>query len=212
VTSRIDRALTPVALLAALALVAQSEWALALAVGWPVWVAWCAPVALDAYVLAAVRTRRDMGPAVLVSSLSVLASHAVHAAPSAWASGVVGDGHLVPALAASCSVVPLLVAWRIHHIDTRRRTGWTSAPRTKTPAAPATPTPTTGTTTPSATRSATALVAVPSSGGARDQVRQVALAMQARDGKLPGRQRLMTEAGCSEKTARVVLEDLRVAA
>ncbi len=118
---RTDRTLSPVALLAAMALVAQCEWALAVAVGWPMWIAWAAPVALDAYVISAVRTRRDMGPAVLVSAVSVLASHSVYAAPAAWSSGVAGEGHLIWPLAAACSVVPLLVAWRVHHIDQSRR-------------------------------------------------------------------------------------------
>jgi hypothetical protein len=99
------------ALVAALGLVAQSEWMLALAVGWPVYVAWLAPVALDAYVIHAVRIRQDLGPAVIISAVSVFASHAVYAAPSAW------DGdHLRWYFAALCSVVPLLVAWRVHHL------------------------------------------------------------------------------------------------
>jgi hypothetical protein len=99
------------ALVAALGLVAQSEWMLALAVGWPVYVAWLAPVALDAYVIHAVRIRRDLGPSVIISAVSVFASHAVYAARGAW------DGdHLRWYFAALCSVVPLLVAWRVHHL------------------------------------------------------------------------------------------------
>jgi hypothetical protein len=70
-------------------LVAQSEWALAIAVGWPAWIAWAAPLALDAYVLAAISANRDLGPSVIVSAASVLGSHAVYAAPGAWEGGVV---------------------------------------------------------------------------------------------------------------------------
>jgi hypothetical protein len=105
-------------LVAALALVAQSEWALAIAVGWPAWIAWAAPLALDAYVLAAISANRDLGPSVIVSAASVLGSHAVYAAPGAWEGGVVhaGGNHLVWQLAAACSVVPLLVTWRVHHL------------------------------------------------------------------------------------------------
>lgn len=104
-------------LIAALALVAQSEWALAIAVGWPAWIAWAAPLALDAYVLAAISANRDLGPSVIVSAASVLGSHAVYAAPGAWDGGVVNQGnHLVWQLAAACSVVPLLVTWRVHHL------------------------------------------------------------------------------------------------
>lgn len=103
-------------LLAALALVAQSEWALALAVGWPAWIAWAAPVALDAYILAAISAHRDLGPSVVVSAASVFGSHAVYAAPGAWDGGAAGTGHLIWPMAAACSVVPLLVTWRVHHL------------------------------------------------------------------------------------------------
>ena len=115
------RVLVAVSLAAGMALVAQSEIQLALAVGWPVWLAWCAAVSLDGYVLAAVLARKDILPPVLVSAASVLASHGVYAAPTAWASGTVGQGHLVWPLAAGCSVVPLLVTWRVHGLLERKR-------------------------------------------------------------------------------------------
>ena len=108
------RILRAVSLAAVMALAAQSEWVLALAVGWPAWLAWCAPVALDCYVLAADWSGRSLVPPVLVSGVSVVTSHAVHAAPGAWASGRVGDGHLTWQLAAGCSVVPLLVLLLSH--------------------------------------------------------------------------------------------------
>ena len=114
--NRWARVLRVVSLLAGMALVAQSEIQLALAVGWPAWLAWCAAVSLDGYVLAAVIARRDILPPVLVSAVSVLASHAVYAAPAAWESGRVGVGHLSWFLAAGCSVVPLLVVWRVHNL------------------------------------------------------------------------------------------------
>lgn len=120
------------ALVAALGLVAQSEWMLALAVGWPVYVAWLAPVALDAYVIHAVRIRRDLGPSVIISAVSVFASHAVYAARGAW------DGdHLRWYFAALCSVVPLLVAWRVHHLHQappKKPTEAPTAPPVATPA------------------------------------------------------------------------------
>jgi hypothetical protein len=103
-------------LVAALALVAQSEWMLALAVGWPPYIAWAAPLALDAYVLAAIRSGADLGASVVVSAASVLGSHAVYASGAAWDGGMPGTGHLVWQLAAACSVVPLLVTWRVHHL------------------------------------------------------------------------------------------------
>jgi hypothetical protein len=109
------------ALVAALGLVAQSEWMLALAVGWPPYVAWLAPLALDAYVIHAVRIRQDLGPSVIISAVSVFASHAVYAARGAW------DGdHLRWYFAALCSVVPLLVAWRVHHLHQPSTGGSTS--------------------------------------------------------------------------------------
>lgn len=99
-----------VSLAAALALVAQSEWQLARMVGWPAWIAWAAPVALDAYVMAAVTARRDLGPSVIVSAASVFGSHALHS----WAST---PGNVVPWwLTGAASAVPLLVTWRVHHL------------------------------------------------------------------------------------------------
>jgi hypothetical protein len=118
------------ALVAALGLVAQSEWMLALAVGWPPYVAWLAPLALDAYVIHAVRIRQDLGPSVVISAVSVFASHAVYAARGAW------DGdHLRWYFAALCSVVPLLVAWRVHHLHQP------SSVPTEAPTAPPSPPP-----------------------------------------------------------------------
>lgn len=98
-----------VSLAAALALVAQSEWQLAVLVGWPVWIAWAAPLALDAYVLAAVTARRDLGWSVTVSTASVFASHGLH--------HQYPDAALLPWwVVAFASAVPLLVTWRVHHL------------------------------------------------------------------------------------------------
>lgn len=116
---RVEAVLHAVSLAAAMMLVAQSEWMLAIAVGWPAWVAWGAPVALDSYVLAAVVGRRDVGPAILVSAASVLISHGIYATAGVWSSGVVGQGRLVWWAAATMSIVPLLVAWRVHSLGSR---------------------------------------------------------------------------------------------
>lgn len=120
-----------VSLWAALALVAQSEWQLALLVGWPAWIAWAAPLALDAYVLAAVRARRDLGASVLVSAGSVFGSHALHA----WAAA---GGHVAWWLTGAASAVPLLVSWRVHHLPTEP--SW-PAPSAPSPARSATSAP-----------------------------------------------------------------------
>ena len=106
------------------ALISQSEWQLARAVGWPRWVAWCAPVALGAYVLAAMLAGRGLRGAVATSAVSVLMSHGVYAADRVWASLTIGTrhgGHLMWPLAAGCSVVPLLVMYRVHGLLERKR-------------------------------------------------------------------------------------------
>lgn len=132
----LKRALSPVALVAGMGLMAQSEWQLALAVGWPWYVAWLAPVALDAYVIGAALNRKDMGPAILVTAVSLAASHGVYATPWAWSSGVIGEGHLRWWLAIICSVVPLLVVWRLHLIDAAGQQARSASAARKAKAAP----------------------------------------------------------------------------
>lgn len=221
---RLDQAgrlLSPVALLAAMGLVAQSEWSLALAVGWPAYVAWLAPVALDAYVLAAVRSRKDMGPAVVVSSVSVLVSHAIYASPRAWASGVPGEGHLVPLLAASCSVVPLLVAWRIHNIDQKAKRPTTSRaavkPRIDVPAdAAAQPVASTAAPAPAANAGSRGLALVTQvrarpgrNPGARERAIADAQAWREQHGSLPTIKQLEDHGPHAHKTAQRALEHIK---
>lgn len=102
-----SRVLAVVALVAALVLTAQAEWTLAMAVGWSVYVAWAAPVTLDAYVVAAFRAGRDRGWALALMSAAVFAAHA---APVAFPGGFPWW------LAGACSVVPPIVAWRVHEL------------------------------------------------------------------------------------------------
>jgi hypothetical protein len=114
-----------VSVVTAQSLISQSEWQLAVAVGWPVAVAWCAPVALGGYVLAAMLAQKGLRGAVATSAVSVVMSHGVYAADPVWASGTAGVGRLWWPLAAGCSVVPLLVMYRVHGLieRARRRTG-----------------------------------------------------------------------------------------
>ena len=113
-STRAARALVVVGVITGQALISQSEWQLARAVGWPAWVAWCAPVALGAYVLAAMIAEKGLRTAVLTSAVSVLLSHTIYAAPTVWESGQVGHGPLRWFLAGPASVVPLVIMYQIH--------------------------------------------------------------------------------------------------
>jgi len=107
VMTRSARALTTVSVIAALVLTAEAEWTLAQAVGWSVWVAWAWPASLDTYVLASLRAGRDRGWALGLMSLSVSGAHAL---PILWPS-------LAPWwVAGGLSVIPPLVAWRVHEL------------------------------------------------------------------------------------------------
>jgi len=201
-----------VALLAALLLVMESEYRLAIAVGWPPWVAWGAPLALDSYVVWSVLAHKDLGWSVAISAVSVFASHYVYAAPGAWHGVPPADAStgLVPPLAALCSVVPLLVAWRIHNIGQKVRRPSTINPGARrTAPAPAA----SGSSTASATGSGLVLAAGRSSGGgarrSRDEVRLVAVRMRDDLGDWPSYRSLAIEAGCARGTAEKVLRALR---
>jgi hypothetical protein len=219
--ARLVHWLPMVALLAALLLVMESEYRLAIAVGWPPWVAWCAPLALDSYVVWSVLAHKDLRWSVAISAVSVIASHYVYAAPGAWHGVPPADAStgLVPPLAALCSVVPLLVAWRIHNIDQKVRRPSTINPgaRKTTPAQADTSTPDVpGISTSSATGSGLVLAAGRSSGGGprktRDEVKVVAVRMRDDLGDWPPYRRLALEAGCARGTAEKVLRELKEAA
>lgn len=105
--TRSSRWLTALSVMAALVLTAQAEWTLAQAVGWTIHVAWAWPLSLDAYVLAALRAGRDRGWALGLMSVSVCGSHAL---PVLWTTAVPWW------VAGGLSVVPPLVAWRVHEL------------------------------------------------------------------------------------------------
>jgi hypothetical protein len=97
-----------VAAACALAATASAEYSIAIAVGYSEWVAAAVPGALDAYVLRALQTHREVFTAVLAMVAVNAASHLVTAGmlPVNWV--------LVTAVAA----VPALVLWRVHALRT----------------------------------------------------------------------------------------------
>jgi hypothetical protein len=130
---RAARALTTISVVAALVLTAQAEWTLALAAGWHAHVAWAWPAALDAFVLAAFRAGRDRSWALSLMAVSVSAAHAV---PIAYPAG------LPWWLAGAVSVIPPLVAWRIHELGRGRAVARPARARRTAPAERPVPAPT----------------------------------------------------------------------
>lgn len=112
-----NRVLLYGALAAAFVLTASAEYSVAVAMHFGAWVSYAFPVAVDAYVLAAVRTRREV-PAAITGMVAVnVLAHLVNAdlVPVNWVT--------VSALSA---VAPVIV-WRVHHLmDARTGTGTVS--------------------------------------------------------------------------------------
>jgi hypothetical protein len=223
----LGRAVRGVSLAAAMALIWQSEWQLALAVGWPEYIAWLAPVALDAYLLAAVLYGRDVGAAVMVSAISVAVSHSVYATSDVWASGSVGVGHLKWWAAAVFSAVPLLVAWRVHHLGaspaglapTSRRNSKPSPPKATPkrepapvvpPAAPQVPKPLIGADpSPDPQKSRVASVASGGTPTARVVAEEIALACVEPADVLPNAAPILAKYGITGRTASRARADAR---
>jgi len=92
----------------ALVATASAEYSIAVACHFPVWVAWCVPGALDAYVLRALQREREVLTAVLAMVTVNAASHLVTAGmlPVDW--------RLVTAV----SAIAPLVLWRVHALRT----------------------------------------------------------------------------------------------
>lgn len=109
-----NRVLLYGALAAAFVLTASAEYSVAVAMHFGAWVSYAFPVAVDAYVLAAVRTRREV-PAAITGMVGVnVLAHLVNAG-------------LVPVnvwtVSALSTVAPVIV-WRVHHLmDARTGTG-----------------------------------------------------------------------------------------
>jgi hypothetical protein len=94
------------ALLAALAVTASGEWALARQCGMGSIVAAGVPASLDIYAVRAMRAKRDV-PAVVAAMIAVQA-----------AAHLVASGHLTvsPALVVAVSAIAPLVLWRVHRL------------------------------------------------------------------------------------------------
>lgn len=108
-----NRVLLYGALAAAFVLTASAEYSVAVAMHFGTWVSYAFPVAVDAYVLAAVRTRREV-PAAITGMVAVnVLAHLVNA-------------DLVPVtvwtVSALSTVAPVIV-WRVHHLMDARADG-----------------------------------------------------------------------------------------
>jgi hypothetical protein len=107
------RFLPALTLVAVLTITASAEFELARTVlDLPPYIAWALPVAVDSYVLAALRSGRDVVPALAVMAGSLAASMGAHLA------AVNGDGslpgHVVAPAATGIMTVLVAVAWRVH--------------------------------------------------------------------------------------------------
>ena len=138
--NRLVRLLPAVTLIAVLVVTATSEFRLAVDVlALPIWVAWGVPAAVDSYVVAAVRTRRDVAPAMAVMAISLFAAAGSHIV-QARVGGPLPIQVTGPASAAMLSVL-VLVAWRVHVLIDRlaepepQDTPETSEPVVQQPAA-----------------------------------------------------------------------------
>lgn len=95
-----------VGLLFALGVQAESEWSLAVALGWHPIVAIGIPGALGTYAIRALRTRREVLLCVTAMVATISASRLLHA----------GMIPLTPWLVIAVSAIPALVMWRLHKI------------------------------------------------------------------------------------------------
>jgi hypothetical protein len=107
------RFLPALTLVAVLTITASAEFELARTVlDLPPYIAWALPVAVDSYVLAALRSGRDVVPALAVMAGSLAASMWAHVA-AASSDGPL-PGHVVAPAATGIMTVLVVVAWRVH--------------------------------------------------------------------------------------------------
>lgn len=112
---RILRTIPMVALVAVIVITASSEWALARTVlALPPAVAWAVPVAIDSYVVAALRTGRDVGAAMSVMAGALCASTAAHLFAADLPEGEKLPVEVTAPTAAVIMAVLVVVAWRVH--------------------------------------------------------------------------------------------------
>ena len=109
----IDRALPKVALAGAVTLTALGEFQLAHLTGFPGAVAAMLPTTLDAYVIAAIRKRRDI---ILALSMAIAANALYHLAAQ-HLFGVDRQGNAAWWLIVGVASIAPVVVWRIHQIS-----------------------------------------------------------------------------------------------
>lgn len=129
------RFLPALTLVAVLTITASAEFELARTVlDLPPYIAWALPVAVDSYVLAALRSGRDVVPALAVMAGSLAASMGAHLA-SASNDGPL-PGHVVAPAATAIMTVLVAVAWRVHVLI---EYAIAAAPYSRVPASTGTP-------------------------------------------------------------------------
>ncbi|MFJ4679142.1 hypothetical protein [Kitasatospora sp. NPDC088783] len=115
--ARTDRALPRLALATIIILTSTGEFELAKLVGWPWWLAWAFPVAIDSYVVAAFRKHRDDRAAVMLMvalmAVSHLAGANVIATDRVVVDGIVEHHTQAWLIAAVPSILPI-VLMRVH--------------------------------------------------------------------------------------------------
>jgi len=130
------RWLPAVTLVAVLTITASAEFELARTVlNLPPHIAWALPVAIDSYVLAALRSRRDVLPALTVMAGALAASMGAHLSADGKA-GQPLPGHVVAPAATGIMTVLVVVAWRVHVLieqPAAPSTGAAAAPSPGTP-------------------------------------------------------------------------------
>ncbi len=108
-------------------------------------IAWALPVAVDSYVLVALRSRRDVVPALAVMAGALTASMGAHLAAVGQPQGARLPATLSGPLATAIMTVLVVVAWRVHVLIDRQAepttcpdcTPQTAAMHDPRPAAPA---------------------------------------------------------------------------
>lgn len=108
----VDRYGPWVALYAAMALTASGEFELATLVGFPGWIAWALPTAIDVYVVQAIRRHRDVAAAILLS----IASQALFHLADVGIFGVDRNDRPTWWLIVGVAAIAPVIVWRVHRI------------------------------------------------------------------------------------------------
>lgn len=123
-----------VALYAAIALTASGEFELASLVGFPGWIAWALPTAIDVYVVQAMRRHRD----VLGALVLMVATNATYHLAASGLFGVTGAGMPAWWLIVLVAAIAPMIVWRVHRITEDRIPLTDATARQDTPADPPT--------------------------------------------------------------------------